>query len=68
MRETRRKSAREAVPGLHTNTGVKIRARNQPERRTFNRMMEERGFERRQAKVHGISCKAWDRHSAKGTR
>jgi P4 family phage/plasmid primase-like protien len=27
--------------------------------RTFNRMMEERGFERKQAKVHGLSCKAW---------
>jgi putative DNA primase/helicase len=27
--------------------------------RTFNRMMEERGFDRKQAKVNGVSCKAW---------
>jgi P4 family phage/plasmid primase-like protien len=28
--------------------------------RTFNRMMEERGFERKQARVHGVSGKAWN--------
>jgi putative DNA primase/helicase len=27
--------------------------------RTFNRMMEERGFERKQARVYGVSGKAW---------
>jgi putative DNA primase/helicase len=27
--------------------------------RTFNRMMEERGFGRKQAKVHGVSRKTW---------
>jgi putative DNA primase/helicase len=27
--------------------------------RTFNRMMEERGYERKQARVNGISGKAW---------
>jgi P4 family phage/plasmid primase-like protien len=27
--------------------------------RTFNRMMEERGFEKKQARVDGTSCKAW---------
>jgi putative DNA primase/helicase len=27
--------------------------------RTFNRMMEERGYDRKQARVHGMSGKAW---------
>ena len=27
--------------------------------RTFNRMMEERGFERKQTRIHGLSGKAW---------
>ena len=27
--------------------------------RTFNRMMEERGYERRQATMHGKNAKAW---------
>jgi phage/plasmid-associated DNA primase len=27
--------------------------------RTFNRMMEERGYERKQAKVKGMGCKVW---------
>lgn len=27
--------------------------------RTFNHMMEERGFERRQSRIHGLSGKAW---------
>jgi putative DNA primase/helicase len=27
--------------------------------RTFNRMMEERGFERKQARIHGVNGKAW---------
>ncbi len=27
--------------------------------RTFNRMMEERGFERKQARIYGVSGKAW---------
>jgi P4 family phage/plasmid primase-like protien len=28
--------------------------------RIFNRMMEERGFERKQARVHGLNGKAWN--------